>query len=170
MAVVLACTAPAQACTPILSVGMPALGLAWLVWLLLTPFLGRPGEWKWAALVPLGFLAFAVPMFAVFLLPAALALIAFPMHLAVEFFDAAFHGGDQRGRRLLYYGLPLAMVLVFGVMAKAALYGDYGGLRALAWNYAREAEAGFFAVWLAVGAWTLWRHRFTVPLQTSEGP
>lgn len=161
LALLLTCTDPAAACTPLVSVGFGGLMLGWLVWLLMTPFAGKLSTsrlfWLWA---PVGFVGFAVPSVGLVVIVPVLLLIAFPMHLAVEFLDALFHRDlDFRPFRLFYYGLPLAVTLVAGLGAKAALYGENGGLRAFAWNYLHESEAFFFAVWLVVGAAVLLQHR-----------
>lgn len=162
LALVLACAAPAAACTPVMSVGFKGLMLGWLLWLVLTPFaMGIPStRLFWALVVPVGMMGFAVPMFGVLLIVPVLVTIAFPMHLALEFFDALYHpDGEYRGFRLFYNGAPLAVMLGLGLSAKAALYGEYGGLRTLAWNYTREGESLFFGLWLAVALVVLWQHR-----------
>ncbi len=162
LALALACTRQAEACTPILSVGFGGVMAGWLVWLILAPFAGSISSSRlfWAIVVPVGMVTFAVPMFAPFLLAAALLAIAFPMHLALEFFDALFHPQTaSRALRLFWNGLPLAVMLGLGLSAKAWLYGEHGGLRSLLWNYTHEAEAVFFAIWMVVGAAVLAKHR-----------
>ena len=162
LALVLACTLRAEACTPIVSVGFKGVLAGWLVWLLLAPFAGLLSSSRlvWAIAVPVGMLTFAVPAFAPVLFVAMLLAIAFPMHLACEFFDALFHPQTaSRAFRLLWNGLPLALMLILGVSAKAWLYGENGGLRAFLWNYSHEAEAVVYAIWMVVGAVVLARHR-----------
>lgn len=158
----LALAAPADACTPVVSVGIRGLMAGWLVWLILTPFaLGLPStRTLYIVAVPMGLMGFAVPAFGVLTFVAVLLTVAFPMHLALEFFGALFHReAEHRGFRLFYNGLPLALILWMGLQAKAALYGDNGGFRSLVWNYSREGEAVFFAVWLVVGVVLLVQHR-----------
>lgn len=146
------------ACTPIVSVGFGAVGLAYILWLvfsLLLAFRYRFVEEDlktWAFLVPLGFLWFAAPIL-ILLLPAGIVFLAFPMHLAVQFFASLFHKDIQdRFTRLLYYGLPAAVVLALGIYLKMALYSRYGGLRAFLWNYFESGGGrSFLIISLAVG-------------------
>jgi len=161
-----ACTGPALACTPIISVGFGGLMAGFLVWCVLA--LCLPGVSSsasrafWLVTVPIGMFTFVLPMLAPLLFLAAFVAIAFPMHLAVEFFDAWCHPQTpSRSARLVVNGIPLALVLGLGLGAKGLLYGPYGGLRSLVWNYLHEAEAVFFAIWLLTGAVVLVRHRAT---------
>ncbi len=161
-----ACTGPAMACTPVVSVGFGGLMVGFLVWCVLA--LCTPGGCSstsrglWLVTVPIGMFTFVLPMLAPLLFPAMFVAIAFPMHLAVEFFDAWCHPRTpSRPERLVVNGIPLALVLGLGLGAKGLLYGQYGGLRSLAWNYAHEAEGVFLAVWLVTGAVVLIRHRAT---------
>lgn len=156
---------PAVACTPIFSAAFGGLFVGYVVWIVLSLVLGFWYAFAWRELrswvfwIPVGWLVFAVPMFAGILFVPMIMFIAFPMHLAVQFFLALFErpAPDDRTARLAYYGLPVALIIGLGISAKLVFYGQIGGLRALAWNYSHRAEVIAFALWMCVGLHVLYK-------------
>lgn len=138
---------PALACSPIMSAGFHAVILAYFVWLVLSVILRRSHSFcdrdfgLYTVATPIGCVWFAVPMI-LFALPFAFVFLAFPMHLAVEFFMALFGRANERkdrAVRLFYYGVPLAIALFGGLVAKWMLYSEMGGWRAFLVNFSANA-------------------------------
>lgn len=159
VATLLASSLPAEACTPIVSVGFLGLVSGYALWLLLSLVLAafHPFAWEelryWFWWVPAGLFMFGLPFLLVLGFPAVVMMVAFPMHLAVQFVQALFDKpspASQRGLRAFYYGAPLLVVVGVGILAKIDLYSQNGGLRAFWYNYSGPGS-GFMAVWLMIG-------------------
>ena len=172
---------PASACTPVLSAAFPAVMLAYLVWVVLSIGLRRRHDfcdrdlWLFGPSVPLGCVWFSVPIL-VFVLPFAFLFLAFPMHLAVEFFAALFsrsQASKDRRVRLLYYGIPLAIALFGGIIAKWMLYSERGGWRLLMANLSENGPffgTVSFVVGLAVLTASILSERRRARREASAAP
>lgn len=167
---VLLASLPAAACTPVTSAAFPAVMLAYLVWLGLSLVLRRGHGFGdrdlgvYAPTVPLGCLWFLFPALSLGL-PFAFFFLAFPMHLAVEFFRALFAGsleGRKRKERLFFYGLPLAIALFGGITAKWMLYSSHGGWRLFLVNLSTHGPsfgAPAFVIGIVVLVLSIFRER-----------
>ena len=160
----LGCTAEACACTPLPVFTFPAVLLGWFAWLCLLvcfnqrAFANDPMNKYWFFGVPLALIPFSTPVYLVILFPITLPLVilyaAFPVHLVIEFCRACFghiHDRAERTPRMILFGLPLALIVIGGVIIKWWVYSEYGGLRGFIWNLSGTLRIYAFFLLIGIG-------------------